>query len=140
MRRSGTASPPLSLDVMLQELSIPWIELGFRSAAGLVGLTAVSVVYVWALLWIGRCLGGTAKTALAFVIYLAMVIVIAVVFAVILTAAKDVSVRQSGPYLAVVICAWIATVVPGFIYIFRVKLSVLQRVGFFRPGGSKHAT
>jgi apolipoprotein N-acyltransferase len=120
---------------MFQVAEMPLGEIAIRFVVCLAAITLASVLYVTALLWIGRTLKGVAKTTLALLAYLLMAAAICAGFLWVLATAEDTHVRQSWGYLGVVIGTWIAAVTPAFFYIGRFKLAELRAVGFFLPNG-----
>ena len=118
---------------------MPWAELGIRLAVGLVSLSVASFVYANLLLWIGHNCRGIVKLLLAILVYFFMAAVLGAVMLNIFGASSDLTFKKSWPYLAIVIVAWAAAMVPGILYI-QSKVAELRGVGFFLPRDSTSAT
>ncbi len=110
---------------------MPLEVITIRFVVCLGAITFTSVLYVSALLWVGRTLQGFAKITLALLAFLFMAAVIGTGFFWVLAAAEELYIRQSWGYLGLVMGAWFVAVAPAFFYIGWFKLAELRAVGFF---------
>lgn len=112
---------------------MPWEEMVIRTAISLALVTIGAVGYACGLIWIGNHLKGWAKSLLAISLYFIFAFVVIAPFLYIISSATGMVLKNGYTYLAAVFIAWIASIVPAFFYIFKIKLVELRGAGFFLP-------